>query len=76
MTKYVPTGANVRSNQVYHTNKDCECLKSSVREVTENELKHHELRLCEWCDPDKDPNAQFEQDHSYQERLKRAAKKE
>ena len=74
MTKYISTGSNVRSNKVYHTNKDCGCLKGTVREVTKNELKHHELRLCQWCDPDKTPNAQYEQDRSYQAALKEAAK--
>jgi hypothetical protein len=58
---------------VYHTNKECHTIDSRVREVSDSELQHHELKLCQWCDPDiEHPNKGVEQDHSYQKLLKEA----
>ena len=75
--KYVRVGRKNSSKHVYHTNKNCKRLQSDTREVSETEIQWQELTLCQWCDPDiENPNAQYDQDHSYQERLKRAAKKE
>ena len=75
--KYVRVGRKNSNKNVYHTDRDCKRLKSDVRVVAESEVEYQELTLCQWCDPDiENPNAQHDQDHSYQERLKRAAKKE
>ena len=75
--KYVRVGRKNSNKNVYHTDRDCKRLKSDVRVVAESEVEYQELTLCQWCDPDiENPNAQYDQDHSYQERLKRAAKNE
>jgi len=75
MSKFIHVGSKNSKLNVYHTSKDCQTLKGRARVATESEITHHELELCEWCDPDKEnPNAQYEQDHSYQEALKKAAK--
>ena len=74
---YVRVGRKNSNKNVYHTDRDCKRLKSDVRVVAESEVEYQELTLCQWCDPDiENPNAQYDQDHSYQKRLKRAAKKE
>lgn len=75
MNKFIPSHGGKRSNNVYHTDKECPTPKANVREVTENEIQHHELELCQWCDPETDhPNAGVEQDHSYRKFLREAGK--
>lgn len=75
MSKYITSDGSKRNNRVYHTNPNCSTLKADVREVTQSEIQHHELELCQWCDPEIDhPNAGVEQDHSYQKLLQEAPK--
>jgi len=74
MNKYVHTDRKNSKKNVYHTDRGCTRLKGSGRVVTEAEIEYHDLRLCQWCDPDEQPNAQYEQDFSYQKALKEAAK--
>jgi predicted secreted Zn-dependent protease len=74
MTKYIHAESANNKLTVFHTDKDCQTLKGRVRPVTESEIEYHELTLCQWCDPETEsPNAQYEQDFSYQEALKEAA---
>lgn len=73
--KFVSVNRRNSNKVVYHTNKECQRIKSNVRLVADAEITYHELTLCTWCDPEtEDPNAQYEQDHSYHEALKEAAK--
>lgn len=73
--KFVHTDRKNSKKNVYHTDRDCTRLKGNGRPVTEAEVEYHELRLCQWCDPEiEHPNAQYEQDFSYQKALKEAAK--
>jgi len=75
MSKYIHSDSQNSKLNVYHTDRNCQTLKGVVRPATDSEIEYHDLELCEWCDPDvEDPNAQYEQDHSYQEALKEAAK--
>lgn len=75
MTKYIRANSRNSKKTVYHTNKDCNRVTGDVRIVDQSEIDFHELTLCTWCDPTvEDPNAQYEQDFSYQEALKDAAK--
>jgi len=77
MSKYVHTDRKNTKKNVYHSSRECKRLKGNGRPVTEAEIEYHELRLCQWCDPDVEhPNAQREQDYSYQKALKEAAKEE
>lgn len=72
--KYVRIGRKNSNKDVYHTDRDCKRLKSDIRVAPESEIEYHNLTLCQWCDPEiTDPNAQYEQDHSYQEALKKQA---
>lgn len=72
--KYVRTGSRNSTKTVYHIDADCVQLKGDKRIVAESEIEYHSLTLCQWCDPDaNDPNAQYDQDHSYQQALKEAA---
>lgn len=74
MTKYVCEGrANTRQS-VYYTNKDCQRLdRSSVREATRNEIRHFELRLCKFCNPDADAIQPQDQSKAHYNALKEAA---
>jgi len=74
MTKWVAEGRCNTRRDVFHTNKDCQGLdRSTVREVTENELEHFDLRLCQYCNPDVKANNPSEQDRSHLKALKEAA---
>ena len=75
MTKYVRIGRRNSKKEAYHTNRNCKRLESDTRPVPQSEIEYHDLTLCQWCDPEvENPNAQYEQDHSYQKALKQAAK--
>jgi hypothetical protein len=77
MSKYVHTDRKNSKKNVYHIDRNCTRLKGTGRPVSDSEIEYHNLRLCQWCDPDVDhPNAQHNQDYSYQEALKEAAKDE
>jgi len=74
MTKYVAEGRCNTRKSVYHTSKDCQGLdRSTVREATKNEIEYFELRVCQYCDPDVQPNNPSEQDRSHLNALKEAA---
>lgn len=74
MTKYVAEGRSNTRRDVFHTDKECQGLdRSSVREATENEIEYFELRLCQYCNPDVQPNSPKQQDQSHYEALKEAA---
>ena len=75
MTKYIHVDSNNSRKTVYHTDENCTRLKPGYRPVTESEIEYHNLRLCEWCDPEiTHPGANTDQDHGFQEALKEAAK--
>lgn len=75
MTKWVAEGRSNTRRDVFHTDKDCQGLdRSTVREATENEIEYFELRLCEYCDDDIQPNNPRDQDQSYYKALREAAR--
>lgn len=58
MTKrYIGVGQYSTRRQVFHTDTDCRFAPDEMREVSESEIEYHDMRLCKWCDPDKNPNS-------------------
>jgi len=74
MTKYVTKGRCNTRKSVYHTNKDCVRLdRSTVREATQNEIEHFELRLCDYCNPEVDAAQPQKQSRKHYKALQEAA---
>ena len=73
-TKYAGSGSYGRRKSIYHTDPDCHFASDSLREVSESEVEYHDMRLCKWCDPDKNPNSQSKTDRSAYNALLEAGK--
>ena len=73
--KYISVDRKNSKKCVFHINTDCNRIKSTVRPVDKAEIRYHELKLCQYCNPNiDDPQNRSKQDKTYQKALKAAAK--
>jgi len=72
--KYVSPNTGQNHKNVYHTNRNCRSAEN-LRPASDHEINHHNLQLCEYCDPEKNPTGN-QQSRGHFESLKEAAKNE
>jgi hypothetical protein len=70
--KYVSPNTGQNHKLVYHTDPNCRSVEN-VRPASDHEIEHHNLDLCEYCDPEKNPT-HTNQSREHYKALKEAAK--
>jgi hypothetical protein len=70
-TTYIRINTKNSDKTCYHIDPDCARLEE-YREVSQDEIQYHNLTLCEFCDPDKNPR-DADQDKSHYRALQEAA---
>jgi len=69
MTKYMLKSAMHYRRRVYHTDKECNRIKTEVRPVSDHDIEALDLRECKFCAGEVDNS---NNDFSYQRALKQA----
>jgi len=70
--KYVSPNTGKNHKIVYHTDPECQSVEN-VRPASELEIEHHNLDLCAYCDPEREPTKSTQSRKQYNA-LKEAAK--
>jgi len=75
MTKWIGKSTQCKSKTVYHIDKECERLRSEPMEVHPSEIEYHNLRCCDYCNPETpDPKRENNSSFKHYEALKAAAR--
>lgn len=71
---YVSVDRRSSKRVCYHLKHDCDRLNGTTRPVTMSEIRFHEMRLCQYCNPNiPDPQNRAKQTLKYQNALKEAS---
>lgn len=54
--KYIGKGQWSTRKNVFHTDPDCNFGPDNVREVSDEEIEFHNMRICRWCNGE-NPNS-------------------